>query len=71
MIQSPGELPPKGGRVRFQSADDRAIPYLSRYGFHIEFWSFGGDCIARRDFDLMGGVLAQEPPPPRFPIQII
>jgi hypothetical protein len=66
------ELPPLGGRVRFQFADDLAWCFLDRHGFTYEHLDPGGKCIARRDFYRLGpAVLPQEPPPPRFPIHII
>jgi hypothetical protein len=64
-------LPPKGGKACFQAADDQAVPFLSWHGFHIERWVNGGECVARRDLDGFGVGLAQEPPPPRFPIHIV
>jgi hypothetical protein len=62
---------PLASRVRFQSADDLAVPFLSRHGFTVEIRVNGGDCIARRDLYQVGGWLPEEPPPPRFPMHII
>jgi len=65
-------LPPKHGAIRFQSADQAAIlPYIGRHGFHVVHVEQGGDCIARRDFDRLGGELAEEPAPPRRPFQVV
>jgi hypothetical protein len=63
------DLPHKGGKIRFQSADDLAVPFLSCHGFNIEYWVHGGECVARRDLDGLGS--SQKPPPPRFPIIVI
>jgi hypothetical protein len=62
---------PLGSRVRFQSADPLARPFLERHGFWVDFWNPGGASTARRDLYWVGGWLPEEPPPPRFPVQIV
>jgi hypothetical protein len=44
---------------------------LERLGFWVDFPNPGGISTARRDLYGVGGWLPEEPPPPRFPIQLI
>jgi hypothetical protein len=71
MRKSPASLP-IGSRVVIQFADIDAFTNLCWHGSHTESGEIGGMMIMRRD--LHGGAWqqdTQEPPPPRFPFQIL
>jgi hypothetical protein len=72
MLKSDITLPAIGSRVAIKYADTDAFTYLCWHGFHTESGEIGGTIIMRRD--LHGGAWQrdiEEPPPPRFPIEIL
>jgi hypothetical protein len=66
------ELPQKiGARVTMQSADTDGWAYLCWRGFVPELLTMGGTYTMRRDFHDTAFAHHPEPPPPRFPVEII
>jgi len=68
VISLPQEI---NARVRIQSADRDGFNYLCWRGLQPETMEFGGWYVMRRDFH--DGTFAHypEPPPPRFPIDVL
>jgi hypothetical protein len=68
IIALPQEI---GGKVRIQSADERAQEYLCWRGFRPETLAFGGWHVMRRDFHDTAFGHYPEPLPPRFLIHVL
>jgi hypothetical protein len=60
-----------GSRVRLQSADTDGWAYLCWRGFVPETLTLDGFHTMRRDFHDHAFAHHREPPPPRFPVEIM